>query len=457
MDVSSTEAPVANKSRQANNIFHGSHPSGGHRCQTLEKENYKQEAIISGLVQEERDGGFDYRRSLPSSISSSQLRHSPTPATSDSASPTTASSTPESISAALATGAGGGIAPGPMAVSHNTRTNHINDRPQTNNAHSNTTRVNPPSSPTTRSPALYSTLPSSVVTSVDSNKMSRQPTPGYSHSAGGGSQSTAKYALLPATNSCTSSSMGLSGPTATTMRHPQQQFQQQPQHPTLHTNVAGAIGSSGPRGSVSGEDIPRCMDVGDWRMRPAAPSPNFDIISTPSRPCRATSIVGRGGFEGSDAGSTPFATNPSGMNGSGFFLTRNVGTPVDGRDIYGLDHTSHPGTLPLLAASSATGTTGGGSMRGGSGGAPAMRWETPEAMLEMGYAYCFDRGNGQYTRLIPADMLPDLKDIPKLQDSKVGMIVLRPPQASPPSGFNSNIEPVPLLVRKFSLAQSSSS
>ncbi|KAI2606646.1 hypothetical protein GGR54DRAFT_652334 [Hypoxylon sp. NC1633] len=49
------------------------------------------------------------------------------------------------------------------------------------------------------------------------------------------------------------------------------------------------------------------------------------------------------------------------------------------------------------------------------------------------YAYCFDRGNGQYTRLIPADMLPPLKNIPALQQDCSRMIVLPLPQALPPS------------------------
>ncbi|OAA68125.1 Zinc finger, CCCH-type [Niveomyces insectorum RCEF 264] len=43
------------------------------------------------------------------------------------------------------------------------------------------------------------------------------------------------------------------------------------------------------------------------------------------------------------------------------------------------------------------------------------------------YAYCFDRGNGLFTRLIPADLLPPLKEIPRVETSCHGMIVLRDP------------------------------
>ncbi|KAI0842506.1 hypothetical protein F5Y06DRAFT_306036 [Hypoxylon sp. FL0890] len=65
-----------------------------------------------------------------------------------------------------------------------------------------------------------------------------------------------------------------------------------------------------------------------------------------------------------------------------------------------------------------------------------------EMQLDSSYAYCYDRGNGQYTRLIPADMLPPLKDIPALQQNCSGMIVLPQPRTSPPNGRSSNTEPV---------------
>lgn len=63
------------------------------------------------------------------------------------------------------------------------------------------------------------------------------------------------------------------------------------------------------------------------------------------------------------------------------------------------------------------------------------------------YAYCFDRGNGQYTRLIPADMLPPLQDIPALQQGCVGMKVLPVPRGLAPNGRSSNSERVALQVR----------
>ncbi|KAI2625616.1 hypothetical protein GGR54DRAFT_654009 [Hypoxylon sp. NC1633] len=76
-----------------------------------------------------------------------------------------------------------------------------------------------------------------------------------------------------------------------------------------------------------------------------------------------------------------------------------------------------------------------------------------EMQLES-YAYCYDRGNGQYTRLIPADMLPPLKDVPALQQSCSGMTVVPQPQALPPNGRSSNTEPV--ILRSPATASSPS-
>ena len=64
------------------------------------------------------------------------------------------------------------------------------------------------------------------------------------------------------------------------------------------------------------------------------------------------------------------------------------------------------------------------------------------------YGYCFDRGNGQYTRLIPADMLPPLKDIPALQQGCDRMKVLPVPRGLAPNGRSSNSERVELQVRR---------
>ncbi|KAI1355093.1 hypothetical protein F5Y01DRAFT_311013 [Xylaria sp. FL0043] len=65
-----------------------------------------------------------------------------------------------------------------------------------------------------------------------------------------------------------------------------------------------------------------------------------------------------------------------------------------------------------------------------------------EAQLDDNFAYCYDRGNGQYTRLIPADMLPSLQDIPAIQQGCAGMIVLPQPRGLASNGRSSNTEPV---------------
>ncbi|KAI1742714.1 hypothetical protein F4680DRAFT_463710 [Xylaria scruposa] len=67
-----------------------------------------------------------------------------------------------------------------------------------------------------------------------------------------------------------------------------------------------------------------------------------------------------------------------------------------------------------------------------------------DAQLDGSFAYCYDRGNGQYTRLIPADMLPALHNIPALEQSCAGMLVVPQPRASPPNGHSSNAQPVSL-------------
>ncbi|KAK8045150.1 hypothetical protein PG993_005174 [Apiospora rasikravindrae] len=68
----------------------------------------------------------------------------------------------------------------------------------------------------------------------------------------------------------------------------------------------------------------------------------------------------------------------------------------------------------------------------------------PDALLDSCYAYCYDRGNGHYTRLIPADMIPSLCDVPALQQDFSGMIVLPAPRALPANGRSSNVEPIML-------------
>ncbi|EQB56559.1 hypothetical protein CGLO_03426 [Colletotrichum gloeosporioides Cg-14] len=59
------------------------------------------------------------------------------------------------------------------------------------------------------------------------------------------------------------------------------------------------------------------------------------------------------------------------------------------------------------------------------------------------YAYCLDRGNGNYTRLVPADTLPPLVGIPAVQHGAEGMLVLPSPRGldhQDPSG--GTIQPV---------------
>ncbi|KAK2019332.1 hypothetical protein LZ32DRAFT_229066 [Colletotrichum eremochloae] len=59
------------------------------------------------------------------------------------------------------------------------------------------------------------------------------------------------------------------------------------------------------------------------------------------------------------------------------------------------------------------------------------------------YAYCLDRGNGNFTRLIPADLLPPLAGIPAVQAGVDGMLVLPPPRGSDPHSLSVNsLQPV---------------
>ncbi|KEZ38618.1 hypothetical protein SAPIO_CDS10615 [Scedosporium apiospermum] len=80
-----------------------------------------------------------------------------------------------------------------------------------------------------------------------------------------------------------------------------------------------------------------------------------------------------------------------------------------------------------------------------------------EPRLDSAFAYCYDRGNGQYTRLIPADLLPELKDIPRMQNSSAGMIVLPQPMGIPPAGVASNTCPVVIKSPRNGTAQASDS
>jgi hypothetical protein len=108
------------------------------------------------------------------------------------------------------------------------------------------------------------------------------------------------------------------------------------------------------------------------------------------------------------------------------------------------------GEVNLSAAGLAFYERYGGSIGNGDGrtsnGTPVSAVPS-EPRLDSAFAYCYDRGNGQYTRLIPADMLPELKDIPRIQNSSAGMIVLPQPMGIPPAGVASNTCQVVLKVR----------
>ncbi|TLS24411.1 hypothetical protein PpBr36_08457 [Pyricularia pennisetigena] len=65
------------------------------------------------------------------------------------------------------------------------------------------------------------------------------------------------------------------------------------------------------------------------------------------------------------------------------------------------------------------------------------------------FAYCFDRGNGRYTRLIPADVLPPLMDIPSVEHSCAGMRVLPVPRNLAPTGRSINMQPVDFATSRI--------
>ncbi|KAJ9165394.1 hypothetical protein NKR19_g513 [Coniochaeta hoffmannii] len=115
-----------------------------------------------------------------------------------------------------------------------------------------------------------------------------------------------------------------------------------------------------------------------------------------------------------------------------------------------------PGTGQAVSNDAAKGTNmnNGGQKNGGALSmvqvSKALAQTAPQPQQALGrsgtdmpyYAYCFDRGNGQYTRLIPADMLPSLVDIPALQQGCLGMTVLPCPTGLAPNGRSSNLERV---------------
>ncbi|RGP68115.1 hypothetical protein FLONG3_8289 [Fusarium longipes] len=63
-----------------------------------------------------------------------------------------------------------------------------------------------------------------------------------------------------------------------------------------------------------------------------------------------------------------------------------------------------------------------------------------------GYAYCLKRPDGRYTRLVPADMLPGLNELPATQGSAQGMVLLPDLHMKPPQGVASMNQPVTMKV-----------
>ncbi|KAF4975260.1 hypothetical protein FZEAL_7927 [Fusarium zealandicum] len=59
-----------------------------------------------------------------------------------------------------------------------------------------------------------------------------------------------------------------------------------------------------------------------------------------------------------------------------------------------------------------------------------------------GYAYCIQRPDGRYTRLVPADMLPALSEIQAKQSSAQGMVLLPDLHMQPPQGVAKMNQPV---------------
>ena len=62
------------------------------------------------------------------------------------------------------------------------------------------------------------------------------------------------------------------------------------------------------------------------------------------------------------------------------------------------------------------------------------------------YAYCLDRGNGMVTRLIPADRLPLLKEIPRVEPERAGLVCLPYPTAPAPDDVAATHQFVNLAV-----------
>ncbi|KAH7193531.1 uncharacterized protein B0J16DRAFT_335437 [Fusarium flagelliforme] len=66
-----------------------------------------------------------------------------------------------------------------------------------------------------------------------------------------------------------------------------------------------------------------------------------------------------------------------------------------------------------------------------------------------GYAYCVKRADGRYTRLVPADRLPPLNEIPATQASAQGMVLLPDLHMKPPQGVATMNQSVTVKVREL--------
>ncbi|PTB38995.1 hypothetical protein M441DRAFT_146008 [Trichoderma asperellum CBS 433.97] len=99
----------------------------------------------------------------------------------------------------------------------------------------------------------------------------------------------------------------------------------------------------------------------------------------------------------------------------------------------GQDGRSFTRVLPQaqLGTNLAQAAMGHGEERGIATGAGPVSW--PSSVND-GYAYYLNRGDGQVTRLIPADVLPSLNEIPPREPEQRGMIVLPLPRGARPSG-----------------------
>lgn len=69
------------------------------------------------------------------------------------------------------------------------------------------------------------------------------------------------------------------------------------------------------------------------------------------------------------------------------------------------------------------------------------------------YAYAYDRGNGCYTRLIPADMLPPLVGVPAYETDISRLFVVELPQALDANERNTNVKPVQAQVAQKDAVQ----